>query len=52
MGILKIMTFNTRIDVDKGAIDFELRKDRIAELIASEKPALIGFQEEIGRAHV
>ena len=49
MGILKIMTFNTRIDVDKGAIDFELRKDRIAELIASEKPALIGFQEVTDR---
>ena len=45
MGILKIMTFNTRVDVDKGAIDFELRKYRISELIATEKPALIGFQE-------
>lgn len=45
MSGLKVMTFNIRINVDKGANDFELRKTRIAEVIANEKPDIIGFQE-------
>lgn len=49
MGILKVMTFNIRIDVDKGANDFELRRHRIAELINSEKPDIVGFQEATNR---
>ena len=42
---LKIFTFNIRVCVDKGANDFELRKHRIAELISTEKPDIVGFQE-------
>ena len=45
MGLLKIFTFNVRVAVDKGANDFELRKHRIAELINTEKPDVVGFQE-------
>ena len=45
MGLLKIFTFNIRLNIDKGENDFELRKHRIAELIELEKPDLIGFQE-------
>lgn len=48
MGILKLMTFNIRVAVDKGANDFELRKHRIAELINREKPDAVGFQEATG----
>lgn len=43
--MIKVMTFNVRLDVDKGANDFELRRYRIAELINVEKPDVIGFQE-------
>ena len=49
MGILKVMTFNVRLDVDKGANDFGLRKHRIAELINREKPDVVGFQEATNR---
>lgn len=49
MGILKLMTFNVRLDVDKGCNDFELRKHRIAELINKEKPDAVGFQEATNR---
>ena len=45
MASLKIFSFNIRICVDKGANDFELRKHRIAELINTEKPDIVGFQE-------
>ena len=45
MGMIKAMTFNVRIDVDKGANEFRLRKHRIAELINTEKPDVVGFQE-------
>ena len=45
MSLLKIFSFNIRINVDKGANAFELRKHRIAELINAEKPDIIGFQE-------
>jgi endonuclease/exonuclease/phosphatase family metal-dependent hydrolase len=48
MSILKIFTFNVRVCVDKGANDFELRKHRIAELINTEKPDIVGFQEATG----
>ncbi len=43
--MIKVMTFNVRLDVDKGANDFELRKYRIAELIKAEAPDIVGFQE-------
>ena len=43
--MIKVMTFNIRVNVDKGANDFALRKYRIAELIANEKPDVVGFQE-------
>ena len=49
MGNLKIFTFNVRVCVDKGANDFDLRKLRIAELINTEKPDIVGFQEATGR---
>ena len=49
MGLLKIFTFNIRVCVDKGANDFDLRKDRIAELINSEQPDIVGFQEATDR---
>jgi endonuclease/exonuclease/phosphatase family metal-dependent hydrolase len=49
MKLLKIFTVNARLDVDKGANDFELRKHRMAELINTEKPDIIGFQEATGR---
>ena len=49
MGLLKIFTFNIRVCVDKGANDFDLRKHRIAELINSEKPDIVGFQEATDR---
>ena len=49
MKLLKIFTVNARLDVDKGANDFELRKHRIAELINTEKPDIIGFQEATNR---
>ncbi len=45
---LKIFTFNIRVCVDKGQNDFELRKHRIAELINTEKPDIVGFQEATG----
>lgn len=48
MGILKIFTFNVRVAVDKGANDFSLRKHRIAEIINTEKPDVVGFQEATG----
>lgn len=48
MGILKIFTFNIRVAVDKGANDFSLRKQRIAEIINNEKPDIVGFQEATG----
>lgn len=48
MGILKVFTFNVRIAVDKGPIDFSLRKHRIAEIINNEKPDIVGFQEASG----
>lgn len=49
MGLLKVMTFNIRVDVDKGENDFALRKYRIAELIDKENPDVIGFQEASNR---
>lgn len=49
MSLLKIFTFNVRVCVDKGANDFELRKHRIAELINTEKPDVVGFQEATGK---
>lgn len=49
MGLLKIFTFNIRVCVDKGANDFDLRKHRIAELINSEQPDIVGFQEATDR---
>ena len=49
MGILKVITFNVRVNVDKGANDFELRKHRIAELLNNEKPDVVGFQEATDR---
>ena len=48
MALLKIFSFNVRVCVDKGANDFELRKHRIAELINTEKPDIVGFQEATG----
>ena len=45
MSELKIFTFNIRVNVDKGQNDFEFRKHRIAELINTEKPDIVGFQE-------
>ena len=49
MGFLKIMTLNVRLDVDKGANDFALRKGRIVELIKAENPDIVGFQEATDR---
>ena len=49
MGFLKIMTLNVRLDVDKGANDFALRKHRIVELIKAEEPDIVGFQEATDR---
>ncbi len=42
---IKIMTFNIRVSVDKGANDFDKRKVRIFELLENELPDVIGFQE-------
>ncbi len=42
---IKAMTFNIRVNVDKGANDFDLRRVRIAEFIKAEQPHIIGFQE-------
>lgn len=48
MAEIKVFTFNIRVNVDKGANDFALRKHRIAELINSEMPDIVGFQEATG----
>ena len=48
MAEIKVFTFNIRVNVDKGANDFELRKHRIAELINNEMPDIVGFQEATG----
>ena len=48
MAEIKVFTFNIRVNVDKGANDFALRKHRIAELINNEMPDIVGFQEATG----
>ena len=45
MTSIKVTTFNIRVNVDKGANDFEKRKFRIFDFVKKEQPDVIGFQE-------
>ena len=46
--MIKVMTFNLRVDTEKDGINrFFLRTDRVLKAIRDESPDVIGFQEDL-----